>query len=217
VAPMLPLVFAAANAGAGAAAVPTGDTTTPINVLSAAHEHRSGIVMGFDYGLSLGSASGYPNNSLEIGDPAYYSATGLAAGTYFSLFIMGAFSDYVTAGFWFGHRSMGNADWRTSGDGGGLRIEGFPLVALVPRLQGLGVLAQLGIGSGRLDATKVPGESNGTQSFGGLGLFHEWSFGHVAGGHFAIGPSLEYDAIWSRPFEQHGLVATGRLVWYGGP
>jgi hypothetical protein len=203
-APMLPLVFAAATGGVGAAAaaVPTGDAVTPINQLPAARDLRRGIVIGFDFGASVGSAAGYPNNATEIGDPDYYSASGLAFGTYGSLFVMGALSDYLSVGFWYGHRSLRNADWRSGGDGGGLRLEGFPLVELVPKLSGLGLLAQFGIGSA---------------SFGGAGIFHEWSFGHVLGGHMAAGPSLEYDAIWTRPFEQHGLVATVRLVFYGGP
>jgi hypothetical protein len=217
---MLPLVFAAATGGVGAAAaaVPTGDAVTPINQLPAARDLRRGIVIGFDFGASVGSAAGYPNNATEIGDPDYYSASGLAFGTYGSLFVMGALSDYLSVGFWYGHRSLRNADWRSGGDGGGLRLEGFPLVELVPKLSGLGLLAQFGIGSGQLNATGPSGaESNGTASFGGAGIFHEWSFGHVLGGHMAAGPSLEYDAIWTRPFEQHGLVATVRLVFYGGP
>ena len=80
------------------------------------------------------------------------------------------------------------------------------------------MLANVGIGSGKLTAS-APGypQAGGTQSYGGIGIFHEWAFGHFIGGHFAAGPALEFDAIWSQPFEQHGLVASGRLVFYGGP
>jgi hypothetical protein len=222
---MLPLVFAASmgagtgdRANAAGAGMPTGESVTPINQLAAPRDLRRGLVVGFDFGASLGGASGYPNNSSDIGNPDEYSASGFAAGTYASIFVMGALSDYISVGFWYGHRALHNADWRSGGDGGGLRVEGFPLVGLVPKLSGLGVLAQFGIGSGQLSATGASGaESNGTQSFGGAGVFYEWSFGHVLGGHLAAGPSLEYDAIWTRPFEQHGLVATLRFVFYGGP
>ena len=55
------------------------------------------------------------------------------------------------------------------------------------------------------------------QSYLGTGAFYEWSFGSLFGGHFGIGPSVEYDAIWSQPFERHGLVASARIVFYGGP
>ena len=81
---------------------------------------------------------------------------------------------------------------------------------------GLGPI--FGIGSGHLTST-TPGlpNSQGTQSFLGVGVLHEWSFGHVLGGHLGAGPALEYDAIWSTPFERHGLIASARLVFYGGP
>jgi hypothetical protein len=210
-------LLAAPTTAGGAAAVASGDEITPINQLPSAHAHRSGIVVGFSLGGGVAGASGYPNVAADVGNPALYSASGFMVGTYESLFVMGALSDYVSFGFWFGHGIFKNSDFRSSGNGGGLRLEGFPLVDLVPSLQGLGLLAQFGVGSGNLTSKpNLPGAA-GTQSFGGAGVFYEWSFGLVIGGHFAGGPSLEYDAIWSRPFERHGLVASLRLVFYGGP
>jgi hypothetical protein len=213
---LVPLVFAAASQAA-AVGVPTGDVT-PVVQLPAAHKYRSGIVLGLSLGLGLGSASGYPNNSQDIGNPAYYSAGGLMFDGMGQIFVMGALSDYLSFGFWYGHASLRNGDWQSSGNGGGFRIEFFPLVDLVPALQGLGILANLGIGSGSLTSTNpsLP-EANGTQSFAGAGLFHEWGFGYGHDGHFAFGPALEFDAIWSQPFEQHGVVASARLAFYGGP
>jgi hypothetical protein len=213
---LVPLVFAAASQAA-AAAVPTGDVT-PVASLPSSHEYRSGLAMGFSYGAGLAGASGYPNNSQEIGNPDYYSASGLMAGSYTQIFVMGALSDYLNFGFWYAHSSLHNGDWQSTGDGGGFRIELFPLVGLVPALHGFGVLANLGIGSGTLTSTDpaLP-QAGGTQSFGGIGLFQEWAFGHLLGGHFAVGPALEFDAIWTRPFEQHGLVGSARLAFYSGP
>lgn len=213
---LVPLVFAAASQAA-ATGVPQGDIT-PVTQLPADHRYRSGIVLGLSLGVGIGSASGYPNNSQEIGDPAYYSAGGFMGGGYGQLFILGALSDYLSFGFWYGHSDLRNSDWRSVGNGGGFRLEVFPLVGVYPALQGLGILANLGIGSGNLFTSnpQLP-EAVGTQSFGGVGIFHEWGFGYGRGGHFAFGPALEFDAIWSQPFEQHGVVGSARLVWYGGP
>jgi hypothetical protein len=213
---MLPLVFAAASQ-ASAAAVVTGDVT-PVTDLATAHEHRSGIVVGLAFGGGLAGASGYPNNALEIGDPAFYSASGMMAGTNGSLFVLGALSDYISVGFFFGHSAFRNGDWQSSSNRGGLRLEAFPLVSLVPMLQGLGALAQFGVGGGSLSAV-APGVAgaDGTQSFAGAGVLYEWSFAHLLGGHLGAGPSIEYDAVWSPSFEQHGLVASVRFVFYGGP
>ncbi|HEX8793067.1 MAG TPA: hypothetical protein VF765_19115 [Polyangiaceae bacterium] len=214
---LAPLIFAAQTQGA-AAAVATGNDGPTVTKLPSAHEYRSGLVVGTSFGGGIGGASGYPNNSQQIGDPAYYSASGLMGGTYQQLWVLGAFSDYISFGFWFGHASLRNTDWRSTGNGIGFRIEAFPLVTLVPPLHNLAVFANLGVGTGNLTSVdpNLP-EANGTQSFGGIGVFHEWAFGHVLGGHFAIGPALEFDAIWSQPFEQHGLVASGRFAFYGGP
>jgi hypothetical protein len=37
-----------------------------------------------------------------------------------------------------------------------------------------------------------------------------------SGAHIGIGPSLEYDAVWSQPFQAHGLVGSLRLAFYSG-
>jgi hypothetical protein len=214
---LVPLVFAAASQAA-ATAVPSGAELTPITQLPAAHKYRGGLVAGLSLGGGLGGASGYPNNSQDIGNPDDYSASGWMTGTMAQVFVMGALSDYISFGFWYGHTNLRNGDWRSTGDGGGFRIEMFPLVDLVPWLHGLGVLANLGIGGGTLTST-TPGlpQAQGVQSIGGIGLFHEWNFLNGKWGHFAFGPALEFDAIWSQPFEEHGLVASARLAYYSGP
>jgi hypothetical protein len=212
---MLPLVVWAAPAAV--AAVPTGERPVAPDA-EARPRRRAGLVVGVALGGGLGGASGYPNNSLEIGDPNYYSASGWMFGTNETVLLMGALVDYLNFGFWFSHAAFGNGAWRSNGNGGGLRVEAFPLIQLWPRLDGLGLLAQFGIGSANLTSTR-PGlpEAEGTQSFIGAGAFYEWAFGRLLGGHFAVGPSLEYDTIFSQPFERHGLVATARVVFYGGP
>ncbi len=212
---LAPLIFAAATQGA-AAAVPQGDT--PVAELPSAHAYRSGLVVGLSLGSGLAGASGYPNTVQQIGNPDYYSASGLMAGASGTVFVLAAFSDYLSFGLWYGRASLGNADWHATGDGGGFRIETFPLLGVWPGLRGLGVFASLGIGSGKLDSA-APGypEAGGTQSYAGVGVFHEWAFGRFLGGHFAAGPELEFDGIWSQPFEEHGLFASGRLTFYGGP
>lgn len=213
---MLPLVLADPYSAA-AAAVPTGERATPPD-LDAPARLRSGVVIGLTLGAGVAGASGYPNSASEIGDPAYYSASGFMTGMSNTLFVMGALADYLNFGFWLGGTSFKNGDWRSSGTGAGLRVEAFPLIALYPPLAGLGLLGKFGIGGAKLTSSNpaLP-EANGVQSFLGGGAFYEWSFGKLFGGHFGLGPSLEYDVIWSRPFEQNSLLASLRIVFYGGP
>jgi hypothetical protein len=212
---LIPLVLA--TTGAAAAAVPTGDRPTSPD-LDVAPRIRSGVAIGLSLGAGVAGAKGYPNASSDIGDPADFSASGFMGGTSGSLFVMGALSDYLNFGFWFGTSTFRNGDWRSSGGGAGLRLEVFPLIAAVPRLAGLGLFGQFGIGGANLlSSNPAHPEASGVQSFLGTGAFYEWSFGSLFGGHFGVGPSLEYDATWSQPFERHGLVASARIIFYGGP
>jgi hypothetical protein len=211
------IAFAAVSQGA-AAAVATGDSVTPVTELPSSHHYRSGLVVGFSLGFGLAGASGYPNNSSDIGNTADYSASGFTLGGSQSIFLMGALSDYVSFGFMFDHGLFRNSSFYSNTDGVGFRIEGYPLVGLGPRWQGLGVLAQFGVGTGDL-VSKPPNlpEADGTASFGAAGIFYEWSVGVMrSGAHIGIGPSLEYDAVWSRPFESHGLMGSLRLAFYSG-
>lgn len=212
---MVPIVLAAP--AAAAAAVPTGDR--PVSPeLDAPPKVRSGLVLGGALGVGVGGASGYPNDSLKIGDPRYYSASGVMLGTSETLVLMGALADYLNFGFWFNHADYGGGGFHSNGSAGGLRVEAFPLVALYPKLDGLGLFGDFGIGQAKL-TSNVAGApaAEGTQSFVAGGAFYEWPFGKVIGGHLAAGPSLEYDAMWSTPFGRQGLVASARLVFYGGP
>jgi len=211
---MVPMVFAAPPA---ATAVATGERPEAAE-LDQAPKLRNGIVWGVSLGAGLGTSRGYPNNSQQIGDARYHSSSDWLPGTSQTLHVMGALTDYLNFGFWFAGANFRGHNQHASHVGVGLRVEAFPLIALVPRLQGLGFFSQFGLGAGRLTtrSAAVP-DAVGTQSFIGVGAFYEWSFAHVLGGHFGVGPSLEYDAVWSQPFEQHGLLACARFVFYGGP
>jgi hypothetical protein len=216
---MLPLLFGAGTYTAGAAAAVPVNQPAEADQDNTSPRIRSGIVIGLSLGGGLAGASGYPNSQSDIGNPDLYSASGFMGGTSGTLFVMGALADYLNVGFWFGSGMFRNGDWKSDGGSGGLRVEAFPLVRLFPALAGLAAFGEFGIGGGHLTNTANPllPEASGTQSFVGAGAFYEWGFGHLFGGHFALGPSLEYDAMWSQPFERHGLVASLRIVFYGGP
>ncbi|HLK41528.1 MAG TPA: hypothetical protein VKU41_32490 [Polyangiaceae bacterium] len=212
---MLPLVVWAAPGAV--AAVATGDRPAASDKETRPRA-RSGIAVGFALGGGLAGGSGYPNNATQIGDPAHYVSSGWMGGTTETILAMGAIADYLNFGFFFSHASFENGYFRSNGNGGGLRVEAYPFVRLYPRLSGAGFFGQFGIGGGNL-VSKQPngGGAEGTQSFVGAGALYEWSVVKIFGGHVAVGPSLEYDAIFSQPFERHGLLATARVVFYGGP
>jgi len=178
---------------------------------------RSGLVLELLLGAGVAGASGYPNNSDQIGDPNYYSSSSLLGGTGGMLFVGGAFADYLTFGVWLGRQTFHSKDWRSTGGGGGFRLEVFPLYALVPSLKNLGIEGQFGIGGTSLQALggNYP-EASGTQSFVGVGAFYEVPLFHALGGHGTIGPSFEYDNIFTTSIDRGSSLLGVRLAFYGG-
>jgi hypothetical protein len=217
----LGLVRSARADGLGSLVKPVGpgapEDVAPPPIVDHPAERRAGVALGLNYGFGLGSSAGYPNDSSLIGDPDYYSASGLMAGGGDSLFIMGALSDALNFGFWFGSATFANKDWHSTGEGGGFRLEVFPLFSLGRAFRDLAAFTQVGIGGTDLVYKGKPNvSSDGVESFIGVGAFYEFWLCRALGGHLALGPSLEYDAIVTQPIERHGALLGFRFVWYGG-
>ena len=179
-------------------------------------ERRNGAVLGVAGGLAFAGSSGYPNDVKLIGNPDYYSESPLLAGWSTSGFLLGALNDYVSFGPLFNIAQFESPKWKSTGFALGFRAEFFPLVKLVPMLADTAIYGQLGFGSTELRAKGPYPSADGSQSFLGIGLHHELRLGRFLGGHGAIGPMLEYDAIRSDSVERHWLTAGLRVVWYGG-
>ena len=214
------------SGGSGAAVMPTDASTagqTDKDAAEAAAEDclprkRSGVVLALTLGGSIGSASGYPNNASLIGSRADYSSSPLMAGGGFTFNVLGALTDWISFGIWFGTDTLSSKNWKSTGGGGGFRVETFPLEKIYPRLENLAIFTNLGLGAATLRVT-APGDypnADGTQSFVSFGALYEWKIARAAGGHFSLGPSLEYDAIFSQALERHGPLLGARLAWYGG-
>jgi hypothetical protein len=180
-------------------------------------QRRSGFVIGLTYGAGLAGSSGYPNNSNDIGDPGYYAASGWMAGFGGSVFVMGALTDWLNFGFWGGSATFGNGQWHSTGGGGGFRLEIFPVYSLGRAFRDLGAYTEVGIGSTTLSPKNDPSDvRSGVGSFLAAGVFYEFWLAKALGGHFAMGPDLRYDAIFSEPMERHGAILGLRFLWYGG-
>ena len=174
--------------------------------------------MGLGLGAGLAGSAGYPDDSTKINVPAYYAASGLLEGYGGNLFVMGALTDYLSFGFWGGLGTFRNSDFKSTGYGGGFRLEVFPLISLVPTLKDLALFTQLGIGSTQLNVTHgLYPEANGIQSFIGGGAFYEWKLFSMLKGHVSAGPSFEVDSIFSRSIERHSSTLGARIAFYGGP
>lgn len=179
-------------------------------------KRRNGLVLGLTLGPAFGYASGYPNNPLYIGQADYESKSGLMVGSSSSLLLMGALTDYLNFGFQVTAAELQSGSFRSSGTGMGFRADIFPFPCRA--LSDLAFFTQFGLGMTTLDPKDSRyNNSDGAQTFVGLGVFHEWSVAKLLGGHLSLGPSLEYDAILTRPMDRHTVALAGRLVFYGDP
>lgn len=179
-------------------------------------ERRNGVVLGFSHGLSFMGSSGYTNSPRLIGNADYYSSTPLMIGQATSIFLMGAFTDYVSFGPMISWANFENDAWRSTGFGVGFRVEAFPLLRILPALADTSVYSQLGIGSTQLRAKGNYPDADGTQSFIGVGVHHEFRLARLTAGHLALGPQVEYDVITAPSIERHWLTVGLRVAWYGG-
>ena len=77
-------------------------------------ERRAGVALGFSLGAGFAGASGYPNDVKLIGNPDYYNQTSLLVGPATTIFLMGAFSDYVSVGPMVNFGTFQNKTYKTA-------------------------------------------------------------------------------------------------------
>ena len=176
-------------------------------------ERRNGVVIGVSPGIAFAGASGYPNNARLVGNPEFYSESPLLVGQSTTYFLMGALSDYLSFGPMVNVAKFDSPKWTSKGIGVGFRAEAFPLVHLFPRLADSSIYGQAGVGSTELQAKGNFPSADGTQSFAGIGLHHEFRLFRFLGGHVSGGPYLEYDAIFANSAERHWASVGFRIAW----
>ena len=178
------------------------------------HERRGGLVLGAAAGVGFAGASGYPNNARFLNNPDYHSESPLLVGYHGTAFLMGALTDWLSIGPTVSMATFESPKWKSTGFGIGFRAEAFPLIRLVPSLADLAVYGQLGVGTTELRAKGPYPTADGSQTFLGVGIHHEWRFVDFLGAHATAGPFLEYDVIRSEPAERHWLAMGLRIAFY---
>jgi hypothetical protein len=181
--------------------------------LTRPQERRKGLIFGWNFGLGIAGASGYPNDSSKVGVPTYYDGSDAMGGAGGTLFAMYSLSDWVSFGVFYSRAQFRSGNWYTYGGGGGFRVDLYPLTYAVPTLRDLGVFGQFGIGTSTLSPTYGTQESaSGTESFLGGGVFYEF----LLGKHWGIGPSVEIDSEVTQSNQRYGVLFGGRVAIYTG-
>jgi len=205
-----------APAPSAPSAPPAPDVAEDPTLRKTVAERRAGVVIGVAPGIGFAGASGYPNNARLVGNPEFYSQSPLLVGSSTTYFLMGALADYVSFGPMVNIAKFESDKWKSTGFGIGFRAEVFPLVRLLEALADTSIYGQAGVGSTDLQAKGNYPSADGTQSFAGIGLHHEFRFSRLLGGHVSGGPYVEYDAIFAKSAERHWASVGVRMAWYGG-
>jgi hypothetical protein len=174
-------------------------------------ERRGGFTLGLDYGLGIGSYVGYPNEVEKIDNPEFRSSTGLTPAGGYSIWLGGALRDWFTVGVGLFTAGGGSGEVRGGAGGFGMRIEAFPLFPLGAAWRDLGLIAELGAGSGALqDEDGEETANGGNMSVIGLGAFFEpwqlWQMSH--------GPMLIVKTQSSDTMSATSLLAGWRVAFY---
>lgn len=196
----------------------TPPSAAPMDAAEPQHAIRDGMMLGASFGVGVGSASGYPNDVLYNGNPSYYGSTPMLPGYAMTFTLMGALTSYLNVGVFGGFANYGNGDWKSTGGGGGLRLEAYPLIGVcacvIPRTiaSNLGIYGQFGLGAVSTEVL-LPGRYEtigGVESILAAGAFYELWVGRA----FSVAPDLRYEVIASRTSDRNALTAGIRLALY---
>lgn len=165
---------------------------------------------------SLAFANGYPNDVQKIGDPLYLTNSGASGGGGATFAALASLHPRVAFGLFGTYGLTLNGTYRTSGAGGGLRVELLPFSEgwLAP----LGFHGSFGVGSAKAERRDGTGEAAGTtQSLVALGAFRDTTLATFESSRLTWGPTAGYSAIFSRDFVRHSVDLGLRLTWVTNP
>jgi len=163
--------------------------------LTAPYERRGGFTVGIIAGLMMGGASGYPSDPIKIDREAFLTETGAAFGGAGSLWIGGAFADWLVFGIGGNGGTLVSADNRTTFGALAFHLEVYPAYVAGGVWQELGLLLETGIGG---TSTKPADDDvavidSGAASRVSLGALYDG----IRFGKLSMGPVAAVDLMWS--------------------
>jgi hypothetical protein len=108
-------------------------------------EHRGDFAIGLSAMPGLGASNGFPNDSKKIGRERYYTESGLGFAPSSSIWIGGAFADWLTFGLGGGYGTILTGDTLSPAPYAFFHGDVYPLYALGGHCRNLGGMFETGI------------------------------------------------------------------------
>ena len=175
---------------------------------------RSDFTFGAAMGVSIGAATGYPNDVSEIDNPLYEASTGATMGGGMSLWLGGALRDWMIFAIGFQVNSLKSPTYEAKGGGIFFRIESYPLFWKGGVWENLALTTDFGLGGTKIFKGTTQVADGGSMSFIGVGVTYEafqW------GDHVSAGPTFQYQTQFSESMTTQAGFLGFRMAYYGGP
>jgi hypothetical protein len=172
--------------------------------------------LGLQLGPFLGSARGFPNDSLKIDRDEFLTETGVGPGSAIGAYIGIALSDWFVFGIGPGFGRFTNGDLTTGHGSLMFHIDTFPAFSAGGAWEDLGVMLEVGVGvfqTTEADDDETLLIDSGAGSRLTVGAVWEgiqlWKL--------SMGPFLAADMMWSTTSSRPGGWVGWRTTFYGGP
>ncbi len=178
-------------------------------------ERRCGFALGLSLGPFVGTATGYPNDSLKIDREAYETDVGFAGGGAGGSWIGVAITDW----FVFGLGGMGgrlfSADHTTTYGAFAFHIDAFPAYSAGGPWRDLGLM--LDVGLGLTWSQKKDGEDKLIDSGGASRIAFGGFYEGIRLWKLSMGPFAAADVMFSPSAMRPAAWAGWRTAFYAGP
>lgn len=178
-------------------------------------EHRGGFSVGLAAAAGLGAANGFPGDSKKIGRERYYTESGLGFAPSSSLWIGGAFVDWLTFGIGGGFSTVIAESSRTPSPLLLFHTDVYPFYALGGQFRNVGAMTEFGLGFAETKDTETeevlidgPGAS-----YVFAGAFWEG----IEAWKLKMGPYTGFHYLFSQTIRRPVLAVGFRISLYTSP
>ena len=179
------------------------------------HERRGDFTIGVSAGLGFGASNGFPNDSKKIGRSEYYTESGLGFASGSSIWVGGAFADWMSFGVGMGFSTILTGGTRTQAPAALFHTDVYPLYPLGGAFRDLGGMFQVGLGfptteSTDDDAVLIDGAGS---SYIFAGAFWEG----FSAWKLRMGPFAGVHYLWSESIRRPAALIGFRTALFSSP